>query len=54
MLSANDRSALCGALDTAKQAGIKIVTFDSDVEPGCRDLFVNQATAEGIAKRRWT
>ncbi|GIG21455.1 rhamnose ABC transporter substrate-binding protein [Cellulomonas chitinilytica] len=50
VLSANDRSALCGALDTAKQAGIKIVTFDSDVEPGCRDLFVNQATAEGIAK----
>ena len=27
-----------------------MVTFDSDTSPDCRDLFVNQATAEGIAK----
>ena len=27
-----------------------MVTFDSDTSPDCRDLFVNQATADGIAK----
>ena len=31
-------------------AGVKVITFDSDVNPGCRDLFINQATAEGIAE----
>jgi rhamnose transport system substrate-binding protein len=31
-------------------AGTKVVTFDSDTGPGCRNLFVNQATAEGIAQ----
>lgn len=50
VLSANDPSALCSSLDAAKSAGIKIVTFDSDVDAECRDLFINQATAEGIAK----
>ncbi len=29
---------------------MKVVTFDSDTNPECRDLFNNQATAEGIAK----
>ncbi|WP_421743190.1 rhamnose ABC transporter substrate-binding protein [Cellulomonas sp.] len=50
VLSANDTSALCSSLDAAREADIKIVTFDSDVDPECRDLFINQATAEGIAK----
>ena len=50
VLSANDPSALCSALDSAREADIKVVTFDSDVDAECRDLFINQATAEGIAK----
>ncbi|WP_345751509.1 rhamnose ABC transporter substrate-binding protein [Microbacterium rhizophilus] len=50
VVSANDPSALCDALDEARTAGTKIVTFDSDTDPECRDLFINQATAEGIAK----
>ena len=31
-------------------AGVKVVTFDSDTTADCRNLFINQATAEGIAK----
>ena len=50
VVSANDPKAICDALDEASSAGTKIVTFDSDTDPECRDLFINQATAEGIAK----
>ncbi|MGP6170569.1 rhamnose ABC transporter substrate-binding protein [Microbacterium sp. A204] len=50
VVSANDPKAICDALDEARAAGVKVVTFDSDTNPECRDLFVNQATADGIAK----
>jgi len=50
VVSANDPSAICDALNQARDADVKVVTFDSDTEPDCRDLFVNQASAEGIAK----
>jgi rhamnose transport system substrate-binding protein len=50
VVSANDKDAICGALTEAKSAGAKVVTYDSDTKPECRDLFVNQATSEGIAK----
>lgn len=50
VVSANDPTALCDSLDAARDAGTKVVTFDSDTDPECRDLFINQATAEGIAK----
>src|SRR5688572_18047316 len=50
VISANDPTALCGAIGEAQDAGIKVVTFDADTSPGCRDLFINQAEAEGIAK----
>ena len=50
VVSANDPEAICDALDEAREAGVKVVTFDSDTNPECRDLFINQATAEGIAK----
>ncbi|HTH05426.1 MAG TPA: rhamnose ABC transporter substrate-binding protein [Ilumatobacteraceae bacterium] len=49
-ISANDPEAICDALNEARDAGVKVVTFDSDTNPECRDLFINQATAEGIAK----
>ncbi len=48
--SANDPQAICDALDEARDAGVKVVTFDSDTNPECRDVFVNQADADGIAK----
>jgi rhamnose transport system substrate-binding protein len=50
VVSANDPTALCDSLNAARDAGTKVVTFDSDTDPECRDLFINQATAEGIAK----
>ncbi|GAB3790776.1 rhamnose ABC transporter substrate-binding protein [Nocardioides ungokensis] len=50
VISADDPKAICNAIGTAQSAGTKIVTFDSDTSPDCRDLFINQATAEGIAK----
>ena len=50
VVSANDKDAICGALNEARAAGAKVVTYDSDTTPSCRDLFINQATAEGIAK----
>jgi len=49
-VSANDPEAICDALNEARDAGVKVVTFDSDTNPDCRDLFINQATADGIAK----
>ncbi|KAJ1681685.1 hypothetical protein LUZ63_023098 [Rhynchospora breviuscula] len=50
VVSANDPKAICDALDQARSAGVKVVTFDSDTETSCRDIFVNQATSDGIAK----
>src|ERR1700761_8780887 len=44
ILSADDPSAPCNALKQAMAAGIKVITFDSDVNADCRDLFINQAT----------
>ncbi|MFC7329655.1 rhamnose ABC transporter substrate-binding protein [Marinactinospora rubrisoli] len=48
--AANDPNAVCGALNQARQAGASVVTFDSDTGPECRDVFVNQASATGIAE----
>lgn len=42
LLSANDPNALCSSLDQARAAGTYVVTFDSDVDPACRDAFVSQ------------
>jgi rhamnose transport system substrate-binding protein len=50
VVSGNDPQALCDSLNAARDAGTKVVTFDSDVDPSCRDLFINQATADGIAQ----
>ncbi|WP_222271102.1 rhamnose ABC transporter substrate-binding protein [Modestobacter marinus] len=48
--SANDPNAICSALDQARAGGANVVTFDSDTSPECRDLFINQATPQGIAE----
>lgn len=50
VISANDPTAICDALNEARDNDVKVVTFDSDTDPECRDVFINQADAEGIAK----
>ncbi len=50
LTSANDPNAICSALDQARAGGAKVVTFDSDTSPECRDAFINQATPDGIAQ----
>ena len=49
-ISANDPNAVVPSLKRAMSQGIKVVTYDSDTAPAGRDLFINQASAEGIAK----
>ncbi|MCA1983279.1 rhamnose ABC transporter substrate-binding protein [Nocardioides nematodiphilus] len=50
VISADDPKAPCSAIKQAMSAGTKVVTFDSDTSADCRDLYINQATPEGIAK----
>ncbi|MDY7529620.1 MULTISPECIES: rhamnose ABC transporter substrate-binding protein [Cryobacterium] len=50
IISADDPTAIGSALNEARAAGTKVVTFDSDTDPQYRDLYINQATADGIAK----
>jgi rhamnose transport system substrate-binding protein len=47
-VAVENREGISTALRKAKQAGIKVVTWDSDSEPDARDFFVNQATPQGI------
>jgi rhamnose transport system substrate-binding protein len=47
IVSATDPTALCPTLKNAMAKGITVVTYDSDA-PGCRDLFVNQASTAEI------
>ncbi len=47
-VSVEDASQVSPALRRARQAGVKIITWDSDSEKDARDFFVNQATPEGI------
>jgi rhamnose transport system substrate-binding protein len=49
-VSANDPNALVPALKRAMQSDVKVVTYDSDVAPEGRTLFINQATADEIAQ----
>lgn len=50
LISANDPNAVCGPLNQAREKGIKIVSYDSDAAPECRDLFINQARSEEIGR----
>ncbi|MET7289922.1 rhamnose ABC transporter substrate-binding protein [Streptomyces sp. NPDC005573] len=49
-VSAQDPGALCTALKQAMRNGIEVVTYDSDTDAGCRDVFVSQASAEALGR----
>ncbi|MFJ4523320.1 rhamnose ABC transporter substrate-binding protein [Streptomyces sp. NPDC088810] len=49
-VSAQDPGALCTALKQAMSNGTKVVTYDSDTSPGCRNAFVSQAGAEDLGR----
>jgi rhamnose transport system substrate-binding protein len=50
-IAANDPNAVCPSLNQARSAGIKVVAFDSDAAKDCRDVFINQATTQGIGQQ---
>jgi rhamnose transport system substrate-binding protein len=50
VVSANDPNALAPSLKQAMAQGIKVVSYDSDVAPDARSIFVNQANAEDIGR----
>ncbi|NVI91810.1 rhamnose ABC transporter substrate-binding protein [Actinomadura sp. BRA 177] len=50
LIAANDANAVCGPLKQAMAKNIKIVAYDSDTNPDCRDVFINQASSEEIGR----
>ncbi|MCS5716069.1 rhamnose ABC transporter substrate-binding protein [Herbiconiux sp. CPCC 205716] len=47
-IAANDPTAVCNDLSQAQSQGVKVVAYDTDTD--CRDVFVNQATVDGVAE----
>jgi rhamnose transport system substrate-binding protein len=50
VISGDDPNAVAPALKQAIAQGIKVVSFDSDVAPDARTVFVNQADSEQIGR----
>ena len=50
VVAPNDPDSLAPVLQDAKDAGIKVMTSDTDAPNSVREAFVNQATADGIGK----
>jgi rhamnose transport system substrate-binding protein len=48
-VAVENKAGISTVLRKARQHGIKVLTWDADAEPDARDVFVNQATPEGIA-----
>jgi len=42
-ISGSDLNSTSAALAQAKAAGIKVLSWDSDIDPGSRQIFINQA-----------
>lgn len=50
VVSADDPNALAPALKQAMAQGVKVVSFDSDVAPDARQVFINQADSEQLGR----
>ncbi len=48
VIAANDPDAVGPSLQQAREAGAKIVAFDSDTNPDFRDVFVSQVVAKDV------
>lgn len=46
----NDPAAIAPVLTKARKRGLKTIAWDADAAKEARDLFINQATVDGIAK----
>ncbi|MFI6948088.1 rhamnose ABC transporter substrate-binding protein [Streptomyces sp. NPDC050422] len=49
-VSAQDPGALCTSLKQAMKNGVSVVTYDSDTQTDCRQVFVSQAGAEDLGR----
>ncbi len=49
LVSALDPESYADTLKAARAKGIKVITWDADVNPAARDYFVNQAESDQIA-----
>ena len=49
VIAANDPDAVGPSLSSAREAGAKIVAFDSDTNPDYRDIFISQVVAKDVA-----
>jgi rhamnose transport system substrate-binding protein len=47
-ISGDDPSAVAPALKQAMAQGIKVVSYDADVDPSARQIFINQANAQDL------
>jgi rhamnose transport system substrate-binding protein len=50
VISGDDPNAVAPALEQAMSQGIKVVSYDADVAPNARNVFVNQANSEQIGR----
>jgi rhamnose transport system substrate-binding protein len=49
-ISGTDANALAPALKRARQHGVRVISFDSDVAPDARTLFIDQAVGTSLAE----
>src|SRR5882757_10730809 len=48
-IAGNDANALAPALKRAMAQGVRVISYDSDVAPGARTLFINQVKGDSLA-----